>query len=124
MYNNKLKKLFIVLFLLTSLTLVNGCSSNKPAEDVMKGIIAKTILDSPYVKYEEYSNIAFKEFKITNSFNKKIDGVNLYCVEVDFKFSANALGRPWNVERNKSPWSFAKRGKEWTGKNNWPNENK
>lgn len=119
MFNNRLKKLFIVLFLLTSLTLVNGCSS-KPAEDVMKGIITKTILDSPYVKYEEYSNIAFKEFKITNSSNKKIDGVNWYCVEADFKFSADALGRPWNIERKKSPWSFAKRGKEWTGKNNWP----
>lgn len=121
MFNNRLKKLFIVLFLLTSLTLVNGCSS-KPAEDVMKGIIAKTVLDSPYVKYEEYSNIVYKEFKITNSSNKKIDGVNWYCVEVSFKFSADALGRTWDVERNKSKWSFEKRGKEWTGKNNWPNE--
>ena len=119
MFNNKLKNLFIVLFLLTSLTLVNGCSS-KPAEDVMKGIIAKTILDSPYVKFEEYSNINFKEFKIINSFNKKIDGVNWYCIEVNFKFSCDGLGRTWDVERNKSQWSFVKSGKEWSGKNNWP----
>ena len=119
MFNNKLKNLFIVLFLLTSLTFVNGCSS-KPAEDVMKGIIAKTILDSPYVKFEEYSNINFKEFKIINSFNKKIDGVNWYCIEANFKFSCNGLGRTWDVERNKSQWSFVKSDKEWSGKNNWP----
>ena len=63
-----------------------------------------------------------KEFKITKSVNKKIDGVDWYWIEANFKFSADALGRTWNVEKNKVHWSFAKHGKEWTGQNKWPNE--
>jgi hypothetical protein len=115
MFNNKLKKLFVILFLVTSITLVFGCSS-KPSEETIKGIIKQRLVPT-----DKTDSCYMRNFKITKTFNKKSNEENFYCVEVSFELLRKQKPADivfWNV--NKAPWRFIKRGKKWQGQPGWP----
>lgn len=115
MFNNKLKILFVILFLLTSLTLVFGCSS-KPSEETMKGIIKQILLSN-----DKTDSYYIRNFKIKKAFNKKSYEENWYCVEVSFEVMKKQKPEDilfWN--HNKTIWRFIKRDNKWQGQPGWP----
>jgi regulatory protein YycI of two-component signal transduction system YycFG len=111
MLNFRLKNLFIVVFLLISLTLTYGCSS-KPSEETMKGIIMK--IEAPSAKSSN-----FEEFKIIKEFNTKINDEKFHCMQVNYKIKkVNTLGNQQielTVKGNKECFKFVKHGEEWSG---------
>lgn len=115
MFNNKLKNLFVILFLLTSLTLVFGCSS-KPSEETMKGIIKQML-----IPMDKTDSCYIKNFKITKAFNKKSYEENWYCIEASFEMLKKQ--KPKDIlfwSHNKTPWRFIKRDNKWQGQPGWP----
>jgi uncharacterized protein YcfL len=117
-FNIKLKNLFLVLFLLISLTLTYGCSS-KPPEGTMKVIIVTLHVPS-YGNPKNILRLNYEKFQITNEFHKKVNNEEYYCIEVNYKYIfyfRNCL--PFTEEKNQGRFSFIKRGKEWYGYNGW-----
>jgi len=143
MLNIKLKNLFIVIFLLFSLTLTYGCSkipglSEKPSEETIKGIILS--IEGERIKvYESYfKNFTFEEFQIANEFNKKTNNGNVYYIEVDYvgKYLVKDYNgtryryicssgcelcsdRLWKNGVGNNRYSFVKRGTKWYGQRGW-----
>ena len=115
MFNRRLRDVFIVLFLLFSLTLIYGCSS-KPSEDTIKSIII-ALIESGAAPYE--SNLKIENFKITNSFYKKINDEKYYCIEANFTMSFDSFKTKRTAEISQARFSFIKRGKEWYGQKRW-----
>ena len=130
-YSN-LKKLLIVLFLLTSLVFIFCCSSNqsedkspskssedtstsRPPEDIIKEIIVANTISSNI-----YKNINFKLFKILNEFDCKKNGENRYCIWVNFDLSYAANEKTEEIKRRGDKWSFVKRGNSWYGEEDLP----
>lgn len=117
MFSIRLKNLFIVLFLLTSLTLTYGCSS-KPSEEKMKFIIIT--LHFPFCNPKNISRLNYEKFQITNKFNKKVKHEEYYCIEVNYKYTfyfRNDL--LFTEEKNQGRYSFVKRGNQWYGESGW-----
>ena len=133
MFNIRLRNLFIVLFLLISLTLTYGCSS-KPSEKTMKDIIVS--IEKPYNYYwfgitdrpienkgqVEVKNYNFEEFKITNEFKSKKDDKEYYNIKVNYKCNIEYFDKDDKSKTIKGvlngedkKFSFNKLGKEWNG---------
>jgi hypothetical protein len=122
MFNIRLKNLFLILFLLISLTVTYGCSS-KPPEGTMKIIIVT--LDVPSCgNPKNIFGLNYEKFQITNEFHKKVNNEEYYYIEVNYKYTfyfRNCL--PFTEEKNQGRFSFIKRGKEWYGYNGWKGVN-
>lgn len=124
MFNIRLKNLFVVLFLLISLTLTYGCSnlSGKPSEETMKGLIEQRVHGDNVIGYN------FEEFKITNDFKSKKNDEEWYCIEVNYKLKEVFTGSDSTGKITKSEivrigkqekYSFIKHEKEWYGLQGW-----
>lgn len=114
--NFRLRNLFIVLFLLFSLTLTYGCSS-KPSEETMKNIIQ--VFDVCHGRLATCGN--YEKFQITNDFHKKVNDENWYCIEVNSTYNYTFDGSPFINNKDQERYCFTKRGKEWYGVKGWPN---
>lgn len=116
MFNHKLKKIWLVLLILASLTLFFGCSSGKPSEETIKSVIKQRLLPM------DRNNVCyFKNFKITKEFNKKVAENNFYCIEVSFEMMAKQKPEDRVIwVQNNTPWRFIKRGDKWQGIPGWP----
>jgi hypothetical protein len=124
MFKIRLKNLFVVLFLLISLTLTYGCSmlSDKPSEETMKVLIEQRIHRDNLISYN------FEEFKITKDFISKKNDEKWYCIEVNYKLKETVMGRDNAGKATKSEimrigkqekYSFIKHEKEWYGLQGW-----
>jgi hypothetical protein len=124
MFNIRLKNLFVVLFLLISLTLTYGCSilSDKPSEETMKVLIEQRIHRDNLISYN------FEEFKITKDFISKKNDEKWYCIEVNYKLrevvggidSAGKITKSEIMRMGKQEkYSFIKHEKEWYGLQGW-----
>jgi hypothetical protein len=127
MFNIRLKNLFIVLFLITSLTLTYGCSKlsaiyGKPSGGEMKNTILNLTKDAG----KNIVYVSFKEFKITKDYTIKKNGEEWYCIEVNYwyEYDYNGIssdGRPTNrtehssYRKDKDSFSFTKREDKWYG---------
>jgi hypothetical protein len=119
--NIRLRNLFIILLSIFLLTLIYGCSSD-PDEKIMKDFIVNlntSVLEQP-------TNVNFKIFEITNSFNKKINGEKFYCMEINYKFNYisnfhcnSSIKQAKEKEGMKTHYSFVKRGETWCGFKGW-----
>lgn len=116
MFNVRLRNLFIVLFLLVSLTLTYGCSS-KPSEETMKGIIKSFITNGKDRPFE------YESFQIINGFQVKDNDEGWYCIEVNYKtknWYENNVEQVWTDGYGKEKrYCFTKRGNEWYGREGW-----
>jgi len=93
----------------------------------MKGIVA-SIIDQSIVRQfsgVRFVDIEFKEFKILNSFNKKINGENWYCAKIHTVYTGRALN-PYTGQKNPrqtmtdtEQFRFQKQGNEWYGRKGW-----
>ena len=118
MFNIRLKYLFIVLFLLISLTFTFGCSS-KPSEETIKGIIMG--IESPSA-----TSSNFEEFKITKKFKAEANNEKFYCIEVNYKIKKVYIQKDgkqleFGVKGNRERFKFVERGKKWSGSKGWVN---
>ncbi len=133
MLNIRLKNLFIVLFLITLLTLIYGCSKlsaiyGKPSGGEMKNIVLNLTKDAR----KNIIFVSFKEFKITKDFTIKKNGEEWYCIEVNcwYEYDYNEIssdGHPtsWiehsSYIKDKDRFSFTKREDKWYGQTGWVN---
>ena len=124
MFNIRLKNLFVVLFLLISLTLTYGCSnpSGKPSEETMKILIDQRVHRDNVISYN------FEEFKITNDFQSKKNDEKWYCIEVNYKLKEIVMERDSAGKITKSEimrigkqekYSFIKHENKWYGLEGW-----
>lgn len=81
-------RMFAVIILIIFLDSYSYSQNNRfvPTDDMFKQSIAKILLEQDYLDYNIYkNNIKYNKFQITHSFFKKDkDGVDRYCVEVDY----------------------------------------
>jgi hypothetical protein len=77
MFNIGLKKLFIVFFLLISVTLIFGCAS-KPSEGAMKKALKSMASSS-------VEDVTYEKFEIKREVTRKANNKDCYCVAVDMK---------------------------------------
>jgi hypothetical protein len=133
MFDIRLKNLFIVLFLITSLILIYGCSkisaiSGKPSGGEIKSMILNLTKDAG----KNITFVSFKEFKITKDFTIKKNGEEWYCIEVnywyeyDYKVSSGDGNQPdgskhSSYRKEKDSFSFTKREGKWFGQKGWVN---
>ena len=127
------KNLFMVLFLITSLTLTYGCSKlsaiyGKPSGGEMKSIMLNLTKDAE----KNIIYVSFKEFKITKDYTIKKNGEEWYCIEVNFRYEydykrISSDGRPTDLtehssyRKDKDRFSFTKRENKWYGQKGWVN---
>jgi hypothetical protein len=116
MFNNKLRIICFVLFLLALLTFAIGCSWGKPSEEIIKSVIKQKLLPM-----DKNNDCYMKDFKITKEFNKKVAEDNFYCIEVSFEMMIKLKPKDKVIwVQNKTPWRFIKRGDKWQGQPGWP----
>jgi hypothetical protein len=129
----RLKNLFIVLFLLFSLTLAHGCSkisgiSGKPSGGEMKGMILNLTKDDG----RNILKVSFKEFQITKDFRINKNGEEWYCIEINYQYeydynviSSDGSLTNWtehySYRKDKDRFSFTKRGDKWYSQKGWVN---
>lgn len=113
MSNFKLRNLFVVLFLLFSLTLTYGCSS-KPNEDDMKSIIKKILVGENEVPADA-QDIEITNFEITESHYIELRGENYYCITANLGYSYTEDGERMSNDLAGVRFSFVKREKIWMG---------
>lgn len=121
MYKNKLLVVLMVLFSIVTFTLT-ACAT-QPSQQDMKEII-ENIIDH---KIQEnfggcrLDSIHWKEFKILNSFDKKIKGESWYCVKVQTAADVIVINPLTGEKVFHDPdveilqFRFIKRGNEWYG---------
>jgi hypothetical protein len=133
MFNIRLKKLFIFLFLITSLSLNYGCSNlsalyGKPSGGEMKSIIFNLTKNAG----RNIVHVSFRELKITKDFTIKKNGEEWYCIEVNYWYEydykgISSDGRPadrtehFSYIKAKDQFSFTKREDKWHGQKGWVN---
>ena len=85
-------------------------SQEKPSEEVMKKIIVKLEFGE-----DQFTNLKFGEFTITNSFTSNKN--NRYCIEVSYiVYYIHFIG---NKMENDRRYSFEKKGNRWYGWVGW-----
>jgi hypothetical protein len=126
MFNIRLRNLFIVLFLLTSLTLTYGCS--KPSGGEIKSMIFDLTKDEG----RNILKVSFKEFQITKDFRIKKNGEEWYCIEINYWYEYDYNGisgdgrltnqtEHYSYRKDKDHFSFTKREDKWYGQKGWVN---
>jgi len=133
MFNIRLKNLFMVLFLLTSLTLFSGCSKlsalySKPSGGEMKSLILNLTKNDG----RNISHVIFREFKITKEFQSKKNDEEWYCIEINYQYDYDYNGinndgrvnnqtQHYSSRKDNARFSFTKRENKWHGINGWVN---
>jgi hypothetical protein len=112
MFNIRLKNLFVVLFLLISVTILYGCSS-KPSESSMKKALQSMSSNVQDVTYEK--------FEIKKEVRRKANDKDGYCVSVDMKGKLSADKGKTTQEFNKQDarFCFYKSGWGWKAVQGW-----
>jgi hypothetical protein len=134
MLNIRLKNLFIVLFLLTSLTLTFGCSkmSDIIGSQPSWGEMKSKIFNLTKNEGQHIFNVSFREFKITKDFMIKKNGEEWYCIEINYRYEydynrISSDGRLSNqtehfsYRKDHDRFSFTKREDKWYGQKGWVN---
>jgi hypothetical protein len=134
MFTIRLKNLFIVLFLLTSLNLTFGCSKmgaitgSQPSWGEMKSKIFNLTKDEG----RHILKVYFREFKIIKDLTIKKNGEDWYCIEVNYRYEydyniISSDGRLSNqtehdtYTRDNDRFSFTKHEGKWYGQKGWVN---
>jgi hypothetical protein len=113
MFNIRIKNLFIVLFLLISVTFIYGCSS-KPSESAMKKAI-KSIASS------NVEDVTYEKFEIKKEVTRKVNNKDCYCVSVDIKGKLSTDKGKTTQEFNKQDarFCFTRSGFKWKATQGW-----
>lgn len=113
MFNIRLSKLFVVLFLMVSVTLIIGCAS-KPSESAMKKAIQSMASDN-------VEDVTYEKFEIKKEVRGKANDKDAYCVSVDMKGKLSADKGKTTQEFNKQDarFCFYKSGWGWKAVQGW-----
>jgi hypothetical protein len=118
--------LMLSVIIMIGFTLCAGCSSGKPPELQMKGIIAGIQLNLTNENVKSYQVLAFDEFQITKGFYSKDRGPEEnvpYNIEVNYKIhykrTENNKIIEGNLEGKNEKYWFVKRGNAWVGNRGW-----
>lgn len=125
------KCLLCMCVVLIVMWLCAGClSTDKPSDEVIQQTIIEfeaAIRNKDNIFYF-YTITGFKTYKITNSFYRKSNGDNLYCVEVSYELYAkqSTLTPPYKddeciLHEKDMQFSFVKKGSKWYSKQGWEN---
>jgi hypothetical protein len=120
----------IIIIMVISFSVKYSNSQEKPSDEVIKHIIINIEYFYKNDKLKnQFKDINFKEFNITNSFISKQNG--RYCISVDYNIIYKRLlaesipGTSWKDENDKKVnrrYSFIKEGNKWYGWEGWVKE--